>query len=82
MQKTPFFIQINLNLLLWRYYLNNDLIIKKSDKNNSIVIINESGYCNKIHNILSDFKKFVKSSIVDENHPSVIIGAQDSNQFA
>ena len=36
---------------------NNDLIIQKSDRGNSIVLINKSDYLDKMYNILSDFKK-------------------------
>ena len=43
---------------------NNDLIIQKSDKGNSIVLINKNDYLDKMYNILSDSKKFVKSSLV------------------
>ena len=41
------------------------MIIQKSDKSNSIVLINKSDYLDKIYNILSDSKRFVKSSVVD-----------------
>ena len=44
---------------------NDDLIIQKSDKCNSIVLINKGGY---LYNVLSDSKKIVKSSVVDEKH--------------
>ena len=46
---------------------NSDLIIQKSDKGNSVVLISKSDYLDKMYNILSDFKMFVKSSVVDEN---------------
>ena len=49
-------------------YINKDLIIQKSDKGNSIVLINKSDYLDKMYNILSDSKKFVKSSLVDDKH--------------
>ena len=48
---------------------NKDLIIQKSDKGNSIVLINKSDY-------LSDSKKFVKSSLVDDKHLNFIIGIE------
>ena len=38
-------------------FKNNDLIIQKSDMANSIVLINKSGYLDKLYNILSDSKK-------------------------
>ena len=43
---------------------NNDLIIQKSDKGNSIVLINKSDYLDK---------KFMKSSVVNEKHLNFII---------
>ena len=45
---------------------NKDLIIQKSDKGNSVVLINKSDYLDKMCNILSDSKKFMKSSVVDD----------------
>ena len=53
---------------------NKDLIIQKSDKVNSIVLINESDYRDKMYNILSDFKIFVKSSVVDDKYLNYFIG--------
>ena len=55
---------------------NKDLIIQKLDKGNSIVLINESDYLDKMYNILSDFKKFLKTSIVDDKHLNFIIGIE------
>ena len=55
---------------------NKDLIIQKSDKCNSIVLINKSDYLDKMYNILSDSKKFVKSSLVDDKHLNFIIGIE------
>ena len=55
---------------------NKDLIIKKSDQCNSIVLINKSDYLDKMYNILSDSKKFVKSSLVDDKHLNFIIGIE------
>ena len=55
---------------------NNDLIIQKSDKGNSIVLINKSDYLDKMYNILSDSKTFVKSSLVDDKHLNFIIGIE------
>ena len=45
---------------------NKDLIIQKSDQGNSIVLINKSDYLDKMYNILSDSKKNVKPSVVDD----------------
>ena len=52
------------------------MIIQKSDKGNSMVLINKSDYLDKMYNILSDSKKFVKSSVVDDKHLNFIIGIE------
>ena len=52
------------------------MIIQKSDKTNSIVLINKSDYLDKIYSILSDSKKFVRSSVVDDKHLNFIIGIE------
>ena len=49
------------------------MIIQKSDKGNSIVLITKSDYLNEMYNILSDSKKIVKSSVVDDKHFNFII---------
>ena len=55
---------------------NKDLIIQKSDKGNSIVLINKSDYLGRIYNILSDSKKIVISSVLDDKHLNFIIGIE------
>ena len=58
---------------------NNDLIIQKSDRGNSIVLTNKCDHLDKIYNILSDSKKFwlpKGSSVVDEKHLNFIIGIE------
>ena len=55
---------------------NKDLIIQKSDKVNSIILINKSDYLDKMYSILSNSKKNVKSSIVDDKHLNIIIGIE------
>ena len=45
---------------------NKDLLIQKSDKGNSMVLIDKSDYLDKMCNILSDCKKLVQSSVVDD----------------
>ena len=55
---------------------NSDLIIQKSNKGNSIAVIKESDYLEKMYNILSDSKKFVKSLVVDEKDLNFIIGIE------
>ena len=37
--------------------INKDIVIQKSDKGNSIVILNKSDYFDKVKEILSDTKK-------------------------
>ena len=58
-------------------YENKDLIVQKSDEGNSIVLINKSDYLDQMYNILSDTKKFVKTSVVDEKHLNFIIGIEE-----
>ena len=55
---------------------NKDLIIQKSDQGNSIVLIDKSDYLDKMYNILSGSKKFVKSSEVDDKHLNFINGIE------
>ena len=54
----------------------NDLIKQKSDKDNSTTLINKSDHLDKMYNILSDSKKFTKSSVVDDKHLNFIIGIE------
>ena len=51
---------------------NKDLIIETFDKGNSIVLINKSDYLHKMCNILSDSRKSVKSSVVDDKRLNFI----------
>ena len=53
------------------------MIIRKSDKGNSIVLINKGDYLDKMYNILSDSKNFVKTSVVDEKQLNFIIGIEE-----
>ena len=46
---------------------NKDLIIQKSDKGNSVVIVQRQGYLEKMIDILSDQKKFSKESLKDDS---------------
>ena len=52
------------------------MIIEKCGKGYSIVLINKSDYFDKMYNILSDSKKFVKSSVLDEKHLYFLIGIE------
>ena len=45
---------------------NKDLIIQKSDKGNSVIIVQRQDYLKKMNNILSEKKKFSKVSLKDE----------------
>ena len=55
---------------------NNDLIIQKSDKGSSIFLINKIDYLDKMYNIQSDSKKFVKYSVVDDKYLNFLIGIE------
>ena len=52
------------------------MILQKLDQGNSIVLINKSDYLDKMCSILSDSKKFLKSSEVDDKHLNFIIGIE------
>ena len=61
------FIDHNKNLLrredykaLKEFKQNENIIIRKADKSNTIVIINRDDYSNKVNNILSDSSKLSK----------------------
>ena len=45
---------------------NKDLIIQKSDKGNSVIIVQRQDYLKKMNDILSEKKKFSKVSLKDE----------------
>ena len=45
---------------------NKDLIIQKSDKGNSVVIVQRQDYLKKMNDILSDQRKFSKVSLKDD----------------
>ena len=45
---------------------NKDVIIPKSDKGNSVVIVQREDYLEKMNDILSDQKKFSKVSMKDD----------------
>ena len=47
---------------------NDSLIIQKSDKENSIAIINKDDYLQKMRNILCDSSKFSEICITKERH--------------
>ena len=45
---------------------NKDLIIQKSDKGNSVVIVQRQDYLQKMNDVLSDQKKFSKVSLKND----------------
>ena len=47
---------------------NKDLIIQKSDKGNSVVIVQKQDYLEKMNDILSDQKKFSKVRLKDDTY--------------
>ena len=47
---------------------NKDLIIQKSDKGNSVVIVQKQDYLERMNDILSDQKKFSKVSLKDDTY--------------
>ena len=55
---------------------NNSLIIQKSDKGNSIAIINKDDYFQKMQNILSDSSKFFEICITKEKHVNFLINIE------
>ena len=55
---------------------NDSLIIQKSDKGNSIAIINIDDYLQKMRNILSDSSKFPEIYITKEKHSNFLINIE------
>ena len=55
---------------------NDSLIIQKSDKGNSIAIINKDDYLQKLRNILSDSSKFSEICITKEEHLNFLINIE------
>ena len=54
----------------------NNLIIQKSDKGNSIAIIDKSDYLEKTRNILSDSSKFTQVSVADDKKLNFIVNVE------
>ena len=67
-QNVSFKIKIFLviNLLLYKTSKNKDLITQKSDKGNSVVIVDKQDYIKKMNNILSDENKFTILNLKDD----------------
>ena len=55
---------------------NDSLIIQKSDKENSIAIINKDDYLQKMRNILCDSSKFSEICITKERHLNFLINIE------
>ena len=55
---------------------NDSLIRQKSDKGNSIAIINKNDYLQKLRNILSDSSKFSEICITKEEHLNFLINIE------
>ena len=55
---------------------NKNLIIQKSDKGNSIDIIDKSDYLEKMRNILSDSSKFTQVSIAEDKQMNFIVNVE------
>ena len=47
--------------------LKNQIVIQKSDKGNSIVIVDRDKYIEKMENFLSDQSKFQETALKDDN---------------
>ena len=67
-QNVSFKIKIFLviNSLLYKTSKNKDLITQKSDKGNSVVIVDKQDYIKKMNNILSDENKFTILNLKDD----------------
>ena len=48
-------------------YIYKKILIRKSDKGNSIVIVDRGTYIKKMENFLSDQNKFQKTAVKDDN---------------
>ena len=58
---------------------NANLSIQKSDKGNSIVIINKDDYLKKMRNILSDSRKFSEICIAKEKYLNFLNQHREAN---
>ena len=55
---------------------NKNLIIQKSDKGNSIAIIDKSNYLEKMQNILPDSSKFTQVSVAEDKQLNFIVNVE------
>ena len=55
---------------------NDSLVIQKSDKGNSIAIIDKDDYLQKMRNILSDSSKFSEVFVTNEKHLNFLVNIE------
>ena len=55
---------------------NDSLIIQKSDKGNSIAIINKDDYLQKMRNILTDSSKFSEVFVTNKKHLNFLVNIE------
>ena len=56
---------------------NNDLIIQKSDKGNSVVLLNRNDYIKRLNEILSDSSKFKKLNVKPVKEINFLLQQED-----
>ena len=57
---------------------NKQIVIEKSDKGNSIVVVDRDKYIEKMENILSDQSKFQKIALKDDNFLNFITSQKNA----
>ena len=57
---------------------NKQIVIEKSDKDNSIVVVDRDKYIEKMENILSDQSKFQKIALKDDNFLNFITSQKNA----
>ena len=57
---------------------NNDLIIQKSDKGNSVVLLNRNDYIKRLNEMLSDSSKFKKLNVKPGKEINFLLQQEDS----
>ena len=56
---------------------NKDLIIQKSDKGNSVVLLNRNDYIKRLNEMLSDSRKFKKLNIKPGKEINFLLQQED-----
>ena len=74
-----FKIRLRKNSLLYKTSLKKDLIIQKSDKGNSVFIVQRQDYLKKMNDVLIDQKKFSKASLRDDTLSNFAINQEKHN---